>query len=228
MTIKVVPQPRRASKPVHVLVDDRERDGRVAGWLRESGAVIEVGRLPLGDYVVDGRLLVERKTVADFAASVCDGRLFRQARQLANHAAHRACVVLEGTSRDAELLGVSREALLGAVICLTLVYGLPLLRARDAHETARLLIYASDQLARAGVGLPRRVLHKPRARRRAQLEMLQAIPGLGPHRACALLTQFGGIAALASASPREIEAVNGFGPKLAARVCWVMGERADD
>jgi ERCC4-type nuclease len=210
---------------LHVLVDDREHGGGIVKSLQEQGAVVEVARLPLGDYVVDGRLLVERKTVADLAASVCDGRLFRQARRLANHAAHRVCVVLEGTSRDAERVGVSREALQGAVISLTLIYGLPVLRSRDARETARVMIYASEQLGRVAAGLPKRALHKPTARRRVQLEMLQAIPGIGPHRACSLLDRFGGVGALASAAPREIAAVGGVGSKLAARVHWFVGER---
>ena len=208
-----------------VLVDHRERAGGVVGRLRECGVEAHICSLPLGDYVVDGRLLVERKTIADLAASVCDGRLFRQARRLANHAGHRVCVVLEGTSRDAEWVGVSREALQGAVISLTLIYGLPVLRSRNARETARVLIYASEQLARVAAGLPRRVLHKPTARRRVQLEMLQAIPGIGPHRACSLLDQFGGVGALTSAAPRDIAAVSGVGSKLAARVHWFVGER---
>jgi ERCC4-type nuclease len=55
-----------------------------------------------------------------------------------------------------------------------------------------------------------------------QMEMLQAIPGIGPGRAHALLARFGGIAALTRASLREVAEVEGFGAKLATRVCWLL------
>ncbi len=114
---------------MHVVVDDRERDGQVARHLAALPEVsVEIGHLPLGDLLVDGRLLVERKTVTDLAASLCDGRLFRQAKRLAADRDHRVCIVLEGTSREAERVGVTRESLQGAVVSLTLIFGLPLRR----------------------------------------------------------------------------------------------------
>lgn len=208
----------------HVVVDDRERDGLVAGHLAAlPGVSVEVGHLPLGDFLVDGRLLVERKTVADLAASLCDGRLFRQAKRLAADREHRVCIVLEGTSRQAEQVGVARESLQGAVVSLTLLYGLPLLRARDAAETARLLRYAAAQLTRCAAGLPKRILRKTTAAERVRIEMLQAIPGIGPERAHALLVRFGSIAALAAASQRELAKVPRIGRTLAGRVVAALG-----
>ena len=209
---------------MHVVVDDRERDGQVAGHLAALPEVsVETGHLPLGDFLVDGRLLVERKTVADLAASLCDGRLFRQAKRLAADRGHRACIVLEGTSREAERVGVTRESLLGAVVSLTLIYGLPLLRSRDAAETARLIRYAAAQLVRSAAGLPKRVLRKASAAERVRIEMLQAIPGIGPERAYALLVRFGSVAELAAASQRDMERVPRMGRTLAVRVHEALG-----
>lgn len=209
---------------MHVVVDDRERDGQVAKNLAAlPGVSVEVGRLPLGDFLVDGRLLVERKTVADLAASLCDGRLFRQAKRLAADRGHRVCIVLEGTSREAERVGVARESLQGAVVSLTLVYGLPLLRARDAAETARLIRYAATQLVRCAAGLPKRVMRKTTAAERMRIEMLQAIPGIGPERARALLVSFGSITALAAASRLELAKVTHMGRTLSGRVIAALG-----
>ena len=214
---------------MHVVVDDRERDGQVAGHLAAlPGVSVEVARLPLGDFLVDGRLLVERKTVADLAASLCDGRLFRQAKRLAADHEHRVCIVLEGTSREAERVGVARESLQGAVVSLTLVYGLPLLRARDAAETARLIRYAAAQLVRCAVGLPKRLLRKTTATERVRIEMLQAIPGIGPERAHALLVRFGSVAALAASSQRELAKVPRIGRTLAGRVVAAVGGSSPD
>ncbi len=71
-------------QPVYIFVDDREQAGAVpAALARRRDATIEVARLSVGDYCVQRRVLVERKTAADFAASLIDGRLFRQAAALA-------------------------------------------------------------------------------------------------------------------------------------------------
>jgi DNA excision repair protein ERCC-4 len=74
---------RLADDPVRIIGDDRERS---AGVIEALGAMadiqLSIGRLSLGDYVVENGLLVERKTVADLALSILDGRLFRQAGRL--------------------------------------------------------------------------------------------------------------------------------------------------
>jgi hypothetical protein len=62
---------------IAVLVDDRERAGPVPAELARSAIFeVQVRRLPLGDYLVDGRFLFERKTLPDLAASIASGRLF--------------------------------------------------------------------------------------------------------------------------------------------------------
>jgi DNA excision repair protein ERCC-4 len=68
---------------LRIEVDDRESAGAVLPVLRECGdSQVAVMRLPLGDYVVDGRFLFERKTLTDLVAAIKDGRLFRQALRL--------------------------------------------------------------------------------------------------------------------------------------------------
>jgi ERCC4-type nuclease len=66
--------------PLIVIADDRERKGEIIQFLSEMKNVsLGIKRLSLGDYVVDNRLVFERKTLQDFALSIIDGRLFRQA-----------------------------------------------------------------------------------------------------------------------------------------------------
>ncbi len=69
---------------IEILADDRERHGGVIDRLRgyeEVSLIVE--RLPLGDYLIDEVLLIERKTLPDLVASIKDGRLFGQAHRLA-------------------------------------------------------------------------------------------------------------------------------------------------
>jgi len=64
----------------NIIIDDRESECGIAEILRKTAGVsVSMQRLPLGDYLVDHKLLVERKTFEDFASSIKDGRLFHQA-----------------------------------------------------------------------------------------------------------------------------------------------------
>jgi hypothetical protein len=62
-----------------------------------GGVVVRIEHLGVGDYSIDGAVLIERKTATDFAQSLMDGRLFSQAKQMANSPL-RTAYILEGTS----------------------------------------------------------------------------------------------------------------------------------
>ena len=67
----------RKKEKITIIVDDREVPGGVLSVIEEMDDVAaEMKRMSLGDYVIDGRLLVERKTIQDLATSIKDGRLF--------------------------------------------------------------------------------------------------------------------------------------------------------
>ena len=56
--------------------------------------------------------------------------------------------------------------------------------------------------------------------------VLSDVPGLGPSRVADLLKHFGSVAKLKAASPDEILAVRGIGPRLAQTIVEVLGARA--
>jgi ERCC4-type nuclease len=63
---------------VRIAADDREEAGRVIAELRARADVaLEVRRSPAGDFLVEEKFAVERKTLRDFAQSVIDARLFK-------------------------------------------------------------------------------------------------------------------------------------------------------
>ena len=106
---------------------------------------MSIHRLPLGDFLVDKMLLVARKTFRDFVCSIKDGKLFQQASRLAT-CPLRSAILLEGTRDDLEQSRISRESIQGALIALTMVYGIPVLRSKDPQESSRLLLYSASQV----------------------------------------------------------------------------------
>lgn len=211
-------------KVISVVVDDRESD---AGVLRALAAMEGVhvvkSRLPLGDYLVDDKLLFERKTLHDLVASIMDGRLFRQCLRLAA-SKRRGIVILEGTSADAAARGMSREAIQGALISISVIMGIPLLRSRNAEESARLMIYTARQVNATVSGAIARNGVRPKGKRRSQFEILQALPGVGPVRAKRLLENFGTVEGVMNAEAGELAQLPGMGLVTAKAIRWVLNE----
>jgi excinuclease ABC subunit C len=79
-------------------------------------------------------------------------------------------------------------------------------------ESLYLLQRLRDEAHRFAIG------HQRRRRRRDIQSVLSEVPGLGDARIKALLRHFGSVAALKEATPDQIEALPGVGPKLAASI----------
>jgi ERCC4-type nuclease len=110
----------------------------------------------------------------------------------------------------------------GALISVSLFYGLPVMRARDAAETARLLVYLGRQMRQfVRGGLPRPG-YRPKGKRARQLFLLQGLPGVGPERADRLLGRFGSVRAIAVASAVDLEGIEGIGATTAAKIRWAF------
>jgi DNA excision repair protein ERCC-4 len=208
---------------IQIAVDDRERPSGVVAELEKlSGVVVNVAHLTAGDYCIDEAVLIERKTAADFAQSLIDGRLFGQAGRMASSPL-RSAYIVEGSSAEWAGLGVSREALQGALITLMLIFDIPVFRSADPAESARLILYVGSQLVRLRDPeyLPYRQAKAKRKKTR-QLRILQSVPGIGPDRAKRLLERFGTVRACFGASTSELMEVEGIGPKTAATIDQVI------
>lgn len=176
---------------------------------------VQLGRLPVGDYSIDDRVIVERKTYADFATSLIDGRLFPQAAALAR-CPHRPVILLEGPTPPC-LPNVHPHALKGAVISLAVMWRLPVLYARDPADSLRVLRDLAHQANLAG-GYLKRYDRKPKRLATRKLHLLQGLPGVGPELAHRLLEQFGSIERVITAPEDALMQVRGVGPKKAARI----------
>jgi len=167
--------------------------------------------------------LVERKTLPDLVVSIIDGRFLDQARRLASGPL-RPLIVLEGTSRDLLRSGMSREAIQGALITATLIYGIPLLRSRDPQESAQLILFAGRQSCAVAAGALPRIGARPKSKRALQLHILQGLPSIGPVRAARLIEHFGSVERAIGAAPEALAQVEGLGRTLARKIRWSVSE----
>ena len=210
--------PTDAAARRHVLrVDFSERHAALLDLARTCADFdVRMDRLGVGDYCIDGRVVIERKTYADFAMSIADGRLFPQAAALAR-SPHRPVVLLEGP-KPAKMPDVHPHALKGAMVSLAVMWRLPVLQARDPEDSLRILRFVAHQLRNSDPGILRRYDRKPKRLASRKLYVLQGLPGIGPALARRLLLQFGSIERVVAADEDTLTEVRGVGRKKAARI----------
>jgi len=151
---------------ISIIADDRERQSQVFCDLTEHDQLeLCVKRLAVGDYLLNQRLLFERKTLPDLKQSIVDGRFFRQAIRLAS-SEYTPVLVLEGSHYDPPGPEVSREAVQGALINVSLILGVSVLRSLSSRETAWLMIRADKQVQRVAEGAVHRPATGPKAAER--------------------------------------------------------------
>ncbi|OGV54939.1 MAG: hypothetical protein A2X45_02660 [Lentisphaerae bacterium GWF2_50_93] len=213
---------------IQIIADDREQKGGVIEALKSIQEVsLEIKRIPVGDYLVDKRFVFERKTLQDFSISIVQGRLFSQAQNLAKYDCHPV-MILEGTSKDIAEYGVSREAVQGAIITISIIYGIPILRAKDSGETAKLMVQTAKQVIRTASGGIQRQGYHPKGKKARQMFILQGLPGIGRRKAELLIEKFGSVEAVVNAKPEDLSTVYGMGKKTMEDIKNVLRENTID
>jgi DNA excision repair protein ERCC-4 len=216
---------QKSNDLVHILADDRERkSGVIESLLEIENVEVDIKRLSIGDYQINNRVIAERKTLKDFALSIIDGRLFNQVARLANSRS-QGVLILEDTACAAVDIGVTREAMQGALITVSLIMGIPVLRSRNPAETAKLIIFISRQIESISSGGVQRHGYQPKGLRYRQRYILQGLPKVGRDRADKLLDRFGSVEAVISAGIDDLQTVDGIGKNIAEKIKWAVSER---
>lgn len=200
---------------MNIVIDHREPDQ--FRKLFDETDVVTAAQLVTGDFLINDQWLFERKTIRDLCVSLADGRLFKQALRLVQSEYHPV-VILEGSSKDIRNFEIRREAVQGALITLSVFFGLPVLRSLEPKETVRLMRYTVEQGHRLAEGGVQRAGYRPKGRKARQLYVLQSLPNIGSRRAKTLLEHFGGVEAVMSATEDELAEVAGIGAPIAEKI----------
>ncbi|MGC8936381.1 MAG: ERCC4 domain-containing protein [Candidatus Methanomethylicaceae archaeon] len=210
----------KGKESLRILVDHRERQSLTVRELARLGADLEFKSLSVGDYVVSEYVAIERKTVEDFANSIIDRRLFEQARAL-RAAYSRPIIILEG--RGSPTREVREESLTGALISLVMDFNIPVIRVDDAAESARVIITIAKREERGDLrSISLKDRRKPRTPDEEKEYIVASLPMVEVATAKKLLSYFGSVEKVFTASERELMQVDGIGPKKAKRIREVV------
>ena len=139
-----------------LVVDGRE--SALLAALADRGVECERAGLPCGDAVVGDRVIVERKTLRDMAASIKDGRWHDQLDRMRESGLGMVLLLEDaGWQWGADetdftdcVDGVPRSTLRSAALGAILRHGASLVVTRGVDESAAFLAAAADKASRLG------------------------------------------------------------------------------
>ena len=217
------------AEAVEVVVDQRELESSIARDLSlREGVETRLETLAVGDYVLSDRVVVERKSVADFVDTLVGGdrSMFEQVGDMARHYA-RPVVLLEGEGLYGER-DVHPNAIRGALASLAVDFDASVLRTADEDGTADMLATVAE---REQTVADREVsVHGEKQSRtldEQQEYVVSSIADVGPVTARALLAHFGTVEAVMTAREDDLLEVDGVGEVTATRLREVVGSEYD-
>jgi ERCC4-type nuclease len=220
---------------MHVFIDNRET--AVQSLLLPLSDIenppvhIDITHLSLGDFFLvsnDTGVLIERKSTSDFLSSLRSNRLWDQllrlmkASTLLGYPLKRKVLIIHGTF-DPDL-PVPWSQIMGAYMEILFVYDIPLLICENdeaLYQCLRILIQREAQ-GKNDVLPSSRWFRKHCSPHLPEMDfkryVLGSVPSIGDVLAGNLLDHFGSIAAVAHATEKQLQRVEGIGKKKAERI----------
>ncbi len=206
---------------IHIQADYRESPSGIPSLLVTKGIQVTVTPLKTGDYIINGRIAIERKTGEDFIQSLISERLFRQCAKLAS-SGYRPILLLEGSPFQT-VHQIDRKAVKGALLSVIASWQIPVIYSKNKDDSTEQLVLLAKQDRRQAL-LVKSSGYKSKRIKTQRMRFLQGLPGTGPVMASRLLNHFGSIEKIAQASLKELLEIEGIGKRTAIRIRSFLSE----
>ncbi|MCE4624473.1 MAG: helix-hairpin-helix domain-containing protein [Desulfurococcales archaeon] len=208
-----------------VYADYREEKSGIPQLIEAEGVPVIRKNLPIGDYIVSGEIVIERKTAWDFTKSLFDGRLFDQAKRMAEGYPH-VIFIVEGNPLRLRRYSSKRRQLLAALASLTVDYGSRIIYTEGPEDTAYMIASIARRLEKEG---RRGVIIRKKAKLETiddwQLFILQSFPGIGERTAIRIMETFNTIREFCNAPMSVLSKIEGIGEKRAELIFTILNRR---
>jgi ERCC4-type nuclease len=210
---------------VKIRIDYREKASGLVDLLQETELIIEVGRVPYGDYIINETITIERKTARDFLISIIDGRLFKQLSKLKKHCS-RPLLLIEGNPYETDL-AFDPLAIKGALLSGQAIWYIPVIFSSSKEETRDIFLMLGRQEESNLDVVPLRGGYRPKRLKSRQLFFIQGLPQVGPTMAKRLLEHFGSAAKIMNATVSELMRVEGIGQVASKAIRAILDEEIE-
>jgi Fanconi anemia group M protein len=196
-----------------IFYDYRETKSTIPSLLNKWGLKTQKLNMSI-DYQI-GNLSIERKTIADFTASILDKRMFRQIGALSNN--YQSLLVLEGGGLYKQG-SLSPNIIRGVIIWITIVQRVSLIRTYDHYDTACLLKLLSKQFVTRHNKKITFTAKKSISKWNQEMKIISQIPGIGWKTAKNILNKFGSLSNFLDSSDKKILELDNMGVTRLKRV----------
>lgn len=205
---------------VLIFVDTRESGSGILDYFWQYDCNVQKKMLLCGDFVVSDRVVIEKKTIADFVKSICDKRLFSQLKAMKDNY-EKPVLIIEGQE---SMYGTLQPNIIrGTLASIAVDLGVPILWTRDVADTAGVVYWiARREQFEAKHGNVLRDKKVPETLQGKQEYLVSSLPDVSVVRAKALLKHFGSPKAVFDASVKDLQEVKGVGKKIADGIKEVL------
>jgi Fanconi anemia group M protein len=207
-------------KPNNLVVIADYREKEVIAHLKNMGIAVNEMNLAVGDFICsDNKVAIERKTHSDFVSSIIDGRIFEQAKALKENF-ERPIILVEGCSNR----NISENALSAAFATLLTNFNTSIVSTKNPLDTARMIYWIAKKEQEEGSSISFKVGKKPKDTKQMQEAIVASLPGISSIMSKRLLSHFGSVEKVFTATEHDLMAVKGIGKKLASKIRKVLEE----
>ncbi len=204
---------------MRIIVDYREESSGLPELLA-THFTVTVKKISYGDYLINHRITVERKTARDFLISIIDLRLFKQVANLRKNCSH-PLILIEGNPYKTDL-GFDPKAIRGAILSVQCAWQVPVIFSRSKEDSVDILVMIGQQDDVVTDVVPLRGGYRPKKLKTRQLYLLQGLPNVGPELARRLLNHFQSVGRVMGATVDELTKVEGIGNTRAMKMREVL------
>jgi len=198
-----------------IVADYREKASGIPELLQNKGVDVELCALGSGDYYINRKIMVERKTKEDFVQSIIANRLFVQCQKMKRYNEY-SLLIIEGNPFTTQHK-INIQAIKGAILSVSVAWQIPVFMTDRKEETVDFLIMAGKQTALAKVPVVRSG-YKPKRIRNRKLWFVQGLPEVGPLLALRLLEKYNSIERVINLSRDELVQIKGIGTRKAGQI----------
>ena len=181
------------SEILNICMDSNEASKRkdILNYFKFNGFDVDIKPLDVCDYVVSDRVGIERKDASDFIGSMKDGRVFSQAKGMAE-IYEKPVIILEGQMKKAlKRSRMKQSSIYGALSSIALDYGVNVIPTDDPESTAILIhrMAYREQVKKDRV-IQLRTVNRSLPMHQQQQFLLSGLPQIGTTLAEDLLNTF--------------------------------------
>ena len=209
-------------KKLKIYADSRERSSGAVKYLVDKGVEVSMETLDVGDFILSGRVGVERKEVRDFVDSLIDKRLLQQVQGL-KKSYERPLLIIEGSEDIFSVRKVHPNAIRGMLAWIVVDMKVPVVYTKDFRETSEFLMtIAKREQEENTKDFGIRGERKPLSDTELQEYIMSGLPGVGPSLAKSLLKKFKTVENIVNASEDELKNVDKIGSKKASEIKRIL------